>query len=245
MKEYWTEFWNAHSNIEDRSIFSMIDEIKLEYLLPLLPKEGKILEVGAGSARLSCFLASNGYETTALDYSPSALNVARSNYNLHEVKGSFIIGDTFYLPLHDDSFDVVMSTGLLEHYKDPMPIIREMVRVLRSGGLFYSDVVPRKFSLMKSLNFLKIRGRKEDKIYEGRYTKSHIKQWLRAVNLEGVRVFSINVIPPGIPGFGHSKFLESWYTRLLLRGKPLWKSLDDSWISDLLGFQYFAYGYKK
>ncbi|MBS3920889.1 MAG: class I SAM-dependent methyltransferase [Deltaproteobacteria bacterium] len=123
-----------------------------------MPKECKkalkSLEVGAGSGRLSRFLAERGYRTTCLDFSPQALKLAKKYYDAANLIGEFIEGEAGDMPFYDGEFDVVFSTGLLEHFEDPMPIIFEMVRVLRIGGLFYSDIVPKKFgSFVKKLKW--------------------------------------------------------------------------------------------
>ncbi len=105
-----------------KDIFYLMDEIKLEYLIDILPSPQeniKIIEVGCGSAKLSCFLASLGYDTTCLDYSENALNVAKKNYQITNNKGKFIVGDVRNLPFENNTYDVVLSTGLLEHFKDP------------------------------------------------------------------------------------------------------------------------------
>ncbi|MEN4006859.1 MAG: methyltransferase domain-containing protein [Methanobacteriaceae archaeon] len=80
-KEIWDDLWeNTPDTVTYKDIFYLMDEIKLEYLLDILPapeENIKIIEVGCGSARLSCFLASLGYDTTCLDYSENALRVAK------------------------------------------------------------------------------------------------------------------------------------------------------------------------
>ena len=48
------------------------------------------------------------------------------------------MGEAVRLPFPDATFDVVLSTGLLEHFQDPSPIVREMARVLRPGGALVS-----------------------------------------------------------------------------------------------------------
>ena len=54
----------------------------------------------------------------------------------------FACADARILPFKNASFEVVLSGGLLEHFPDPLPVLTEMVRILRPGGIFYADVVP-------------------------------------------------------------------------------------------------------
>jgi SAM-dependent methyltransferase len=44
------------------------------------------------------------------------------------------------IPLDDGSVDCVMATEFLEHHADPEKVLREMRRVLRTGGIFFGTV---------------------------------------------------------------------------------------------------------
>lgn len=250
-KEDWEHFWIkvdlAESRIKDA--FYLIDQTKLEYLLPLLPKECKkplkSLEVGAGSGRLSRFLAKRGYRTTCLDFSPQALKLAKKYYDAANLKGEFIEGEAENMPFNDGEFDVVFSTGLLEHFEDPMPIIFEMVRVLRIGGLFYSDIVPKKFSLLRSLNFIgPLLGRARDPLFEMPFTNRDIRGFLGEAKLKDVNVFPAGIFPPSIPLLRRLYSIRYLESVILQRLTPLLKRLDKTLVADYLGFYYFAYGYK-
>jgi ubiquinone/menaquinone biosynthesis C-methylase UbiE len=52
----------------------------------------------------------------------------------------FVQGSLLELPFADDSFDVVASTGVLQHTADPEKALSEMIRVLRPGGRMYLGV---------------------------------------------------------------------------------------------------------
>jgi SAM-dependent methyltransferase len=53
----------------------------------------KILEVGAGSGRVSIPLARRGFEVTGLELSPKMLELGRENATSAGVKASFVLGD--------------------------------------------------------------------------------------------------------------------------------------------------------
>ena len=243
-KNHWERTAAVNSNFRD--VFFLMDQIKIEYLLPLLPKFTKrTLEVGAGSARLSRFLALRGCLTYCLDYSIEALTYARTCYEKEGAQGVYVLGRAEHLPFDDNSFDVVFSTGLLEHFENPMPIIFEMVRVLKNGGLFYSDIVPNKFSLLRSLDFVRpLLDREWNPMFEMKFTKQHIVKFLEDANLQDVTVFPAAIFPPRIPilrGYSLVLFCESLVARALT---PILKYLDGTLIAEYLGFYYFAYGYK-
>jgi SAM-dependent methyltransferase len=54
----------------------------------------------------------------------------------------FHVGDALALPFPDESFDVVVSIGLLEHFEDIRQPVTEQLRILRPGGVFLGYVVP-------------------------------------------------------------------------------------------------------
>lgn len=103
---------------------------------------GKCLEVGCGRGSISSYFAEHGWQTTLLDYSYTVVKIAQNIFknNLH--KGFFVTGDANNLPFLSESFDVVLSIGLLEHFENPENIIKEQIRVLKPGGVIFAYIVP-------------------------------------------------------------------------------------------------------
>ena len=98
------------------------------------------LECGAGRGDTSLYFAKRGYTTFLLDLSAKALNLATRNFQEEGVKTHCVLADLFQTGFKDDVFDVVISLGLLEHMENVALPVREMVRVLKPGGLFCSTV---------------------------------------------------------------------------------------------------------
>jgi ubiquinone/menaquinone biosynthesis C-methylase UbiE len=246
--EKWKDHWKrtARSKNSLKDAFYLMDRIKMEYLLPLFPKRGKrTLEVGAGSGRLSRFLADVGHDVYCLDYCHEALKYATRCFQEDRSQGKFVEGKAEELPFDDETFDLVFSTGLLEHFENPVPLVKEMVRVLRSGGLFYSDIVPKKFSLLRSLEFVRpLLKREWNPMFEMPFTDKDITAFLKEACLEKVTVFPAAVFPPCAPILRRFETVR-WIESLLAQAAtPLLKHLDGTWLADCLGFYYFAYGYK-
>jgi len=82
--------------------------------------------------------------------------VAEANFKKENVRGRFVVGNAEKLPFTDNSFDLVASFGLLEHFKDPSIAINEMVRVTKNGGVFFADIVPKRFSCQTLGNFFNL-----------------------------------------------------------------------------------------
>lgn len=111
---------------------------------PLKPWAGrKALEVGAGRGTMSMYFADNGFDVSLLDACEKPLEQAHKNFERHGLKYHCHVGDAMQLPFEDESFDVVHSYGLLEHFDNGGPldaIISEQHRVLKKGGCWIAYV---------------------------------------------------------------------------------------------------------
>jgi len=90
-----------------------------------------ILDVGCGTGRYFPFFAMLGARSqVGVDIGERLLSLCRQrNAAVHLVHS-----DTARLPFADQSFDVVLSMGLIEHFRDPVPILAEFTRLVRVGG---------------------------------------------------------------------------------------------------------------
>ncbi|HNU95888.1 MAG TPA: class I SAM-dependent methyltransferase [Candidatus Magasanikbacteria bacterium] len=102
--------------------------------LSLLPeiKDKKILDVGAGTGRVSLPLALAGAQVTALDVSEKILEVLKRKNK----KITTVVGEAENLPFENESFDIVTAAFLVVHLKDPKIFFDEVYRVLKPDGLF-------------------------------------------------------------------------------------------------------------
>lgn len=83
----------------------------------------RVLEIGCGEGRLAALIGMAGADRIeAIDYSQSAIDVARSRFNLENV--NFSCKD-----YHDHSgrYDVVVLQGVLEHLDTPFEDLQELM----------------------------------------------------------------------------------------------------------------------
>ncbi len=97
----------------------------------------KILEIGAGAG-----FALNHINADNQKYFPLDI----STHNLIRVSDKTegviypISGDVFNLPFPSDSFDFILLSEVLEHLNDPIMALKEIQRVLKTGGSFIVSV---------------------------------------------------------------------------------------------------------
>jgi len=108
----------------------------------------RVLDVGAGFGRHVYECARRGAEVVALDYAADEVVQTRATLGAMVVAGEIpgdrmaaaLRGDATRLPFADDSFDVVITSEVLEHIQNDVAAIAEMVRVLKPGGRFAATV---------------------------------------------------------------------------------------------------------
>lgn len=103
-----------------------------------------VLEIGAGSAPCSRWLAGQGARAVATDLSSGMLRVgaeAASRSTGPAADVPLIQADAGRLPFADESFDVVFSAfGAVPFIADTAAVMAEAARVLRPGGRFVFSV---------------------------------------------------------------------------------------------------------
>ncbi len=99
---------------------------------------GRVLEVGCGRGDFAIWLSENApqFEITGLDFSTSAIAIAKETSASQKSSVQFVQGDAEALPFEDGAFDLVISCECMEHVPHPPQMAREMARVLKTGGKF-------------------------------------------------------------------------------------------------------------
>ncbi len=102
-------------------------------LLRLIPPGTSVLDAGCGEGVVSLLLAERGIASTGADLSLPNVEAARAEALRRGVGHltTFLQGDAEHLPVPDRSFDVVVSSHVLEHLPDFDQGARELARVAR------------------------------------------------------------------------------------------------------------------
>ncbi len=137
-KKTWDDIWKNYNGLnifgrklkreEYKALKKILNNIKLS-------KEAKIVELGCGSGSMLSFFRKLGYQNTiGIDIFESSLALCKRLFNLNKGKDVFLM-DAFNIKFEDNSFDLVFSGGMIEHYKDPGKIVKNHCRISKSRVL--------------------------------------------------------------------------------------------------------------
>ena len=92
----------------------------------------RLLDIGCGAGSLLEAARKHGWNSEGLDVSSNAVkHVRRLGFEVYE-------GELQDAAFPSGHFDVVTAAELLEHLIDPQPLLQEVARILRPGGLFWT-----------------------------------------------------------------------------------------------------------
>lgn len=99
---------------------------------------GTLLDLGTGPGYLPIEIVkrSSSVRCDGIDLSRRLIKLARANALKAGVANrlNFEVGNAAKLRFEDESYDMVISTGMLHMLKDPIKVLRECYRVLKAGG---------------------------------------------------------------------------------------------------------------
>jgi ubiquinone/menaquinone biosynthesis C-methylase UbiE len=100
--------------------------------------EGHLLDIGTGPGWLLIKLHRESPELHIVGVDVSRGMVAKARENMRNAGLGDVIsigeGNARSLPFEDNSFDIVVSTGSIHHWKEPVTGLNEVHRVLKQGG---------------------------------------------------------------------------------------------------------------
>lgn len=191
-RRHWDEYWNAAGGTGE--IYDNEARI-VRHLGGLVPLEGsRVLEVGAGTGRDGILMAQRGARVVSLDYSRPSLEMVRAG----APSGAGIetvCGDAFALPFPDGVFDLVFHQGLLEHFRNPLDMLAEHRRVLRSGGHILVDV-PQRWHYYTPLKHAMIAAGKWFAGWETEFSPRQLERLLESASFTVVRTYGEWLNPP-------------------------------------------------
>ena len=163
------KFWDSkplgvgflHGEVGSKEWFEEFDRIKASFGLfgvlddfaPAHLRGKRVLDVGCGPGFWARHLARLGADYVGIDISPRSAALARRSLELHGLRGRIEVGNAERLPFDDESFDAVISEGVIHHTPDTMACISEIHRVLKRDGRAAVSVYHRGLALRSPLLF--------------------------------------------------------------------------------------------
>ncbi|MFZ3077753.1 MAG: class I SAM-dependent methyltransferase [Candidatus Aenigmatarchaeota archaeon] len=145
-KNTWNDEWNDFKglNFFGRKFAKGQKNVVRKFLeRENLPKTAKVLDFGCGSGRTLRMFRNLGFNNSiGVDVSPNSMKLCEKN--------DFIVGKDVFLTkeegtsFNDNSFDLVFADGVLEHFEDFSPIVKEICRLSKKYILITQ---PNHFSL--------------------------------------------------------------------------------------------------
>ena len=188
-RQGWEEIWSRVDVPRELATMSYprAQEILRAYL-PLLPRDGVILEAGSGLGAVLLTLQPLGYRIHGIDYALGALRATRD----YEASLPLLAGDIHQLPYATGSLAAYLSFGVLEHFEHGMaPALQEAFRVLRPGGVLVLTI-PYPNWLERAVRWRKRRRGgsvlRDDEFYESAYDARQLRAEVGVVGFAIQRV---------------------------------------------------------
>jgi ubiquinone/menaquinone biosynthesis C-methylase UbiE len=108
------------------------------FFLPFIKPGMRLLDVGCGPGSITVGLAQRvePSETIGIDPSPSVIETAKSLANAKAAKYlSFEVGNVYESRFAAETFDAVFAHQVLQHLRKPVDALRQMMFLLKSGGV--------------------------------------------------------------------------------------------------------------
>lgn len=187
----WDDYWRSYSASKaEKWLISERDRILQRYLDSLTVERKRVLEVGCGFGSNLRMLHNTRKDLhcCALDNSLEAIRAVK------EAVPEAVVADCRRTGFPDNSFDLVYSAGLMEHFIDEIPFVKEMRRIVRRDG-YVVTIVPARYSLWKLYQLLHFG------LWQHGYEKAYTHEGLHAlfsrncfkvVEIIGIDPFSIS-----------------------------------------------------
>lgn len=111
----------------------------------------RAIELGCGGGQASLMLAEHGYDVVGVDYSETAIELARQNAEEAGVDCEFVVADALDLAEFDaNDFGLVIDNHCLHCLVEPddrEAFLKQATRLLYPGGMFFSETMTREGEL--------------------------------------------------------------------------------------------------
>lgn len=164
----------------------------------------KFLEVGCGMGYFSNKATQLGARVTGVDVGANLIKMCRATNK----KAKFLVASASDLPFKDNTYDVLLSTEVIEHVEMQSLALKEMVRVLKPRGIMVITTPNRIFKT--AFDLLSLIGIRPYKGNEKWYFPWVLKKELELNGLKVVKEYYFNFVYP-------NKYLDKLENKFILK----------------------------
>jgi ubiquinone/menaquinone biosynthesis C-methylase UbiE len=135
-------------------------------------------DIGAGTGFITEGLVQNGLKVIAVDQSLAMLDEMKKKFCRFDTI-NYRLGEFDNLPIQDEFVDAIFSNMYLHHVESPQVAIKEMVRVLKSGGkIVITDIDVHEYDFLREEHNDRWLG----------FKREDIRKWFTEAGLRNVQI---------------------------------------------------------
>jgi ubiquinone/menaquinone biosynthesis C-methylase UbiE len=144
------------------------------------PRAGKVAcDIGAGTGFITEGLVKKGLKVIAVDQSARMIEQMRKKFSGIDAIDYRLV-DAERLPIGDESVDYAFANMFLHHAARPASAIKEIVRILKSGGkMLITDLDEHEFTFLKTEHYDRWMG----------FKRENVESWFIKAGLKDVKVY--------------------------------------------------------
>lgn len=176
------EVYREHHRARERYGFVFGGDLRASLIAQAIGQGRKILDLGCRDGSLTRFYNA-GNQVYGVDVDIEALSLCRTQLKIPVLLCDLNEG----LPFKNASFDAVVAGEVLEHLPYPWMLVREVHRVLKTGGIFVGSV-PNAYHWRKRLRFVTGKDLEEDPTHLRLFNQDILRRMLEEEKMNDIRI---------------------------------------------------------
>jgi 2-polyprenyl-3-methyl-5-hydroxy-6-metoxy-1,4-benzoquinol methylase len=121
---HWDGVWSRVPSMRLPSRLFVTTQDRMRLLRRYLKPGMRFLELGCAPAKMLAWVATQGVQVAGMDYSAQGIEWGCQLMRALGLEADLWCEDLFSTTFSRESFDLVHSAGLVEHFDDPLPLVK-------------------------------------------------------------------------------------------------------------------------